>query len=723
MTNSETADLQEIMEEKKRIEIGGQFRWFHWLILSASFILTLAAWYIAKSQNDEQIKAQFERESSQAIDLVSERMKKYEDTLASAVAFLGTQGDYTDIHTWKAYSDALDIENKYPGINGIGIIHNIKPEQLQDYLSHMRRNRPDFNIHPPHGENEFFPITNIEPVETNSEAVGLDIAHEANRYNAARKSRDTGQPQITGPIILVQDAKKTPGFLFYIPLYEDPQPFTTIQRRETLTALVYAPFIFSKLMDGTLDNENRHVGLKITDGEHILFNENYDGAPDYDNNPLFSSTHSIYMYGRQWAFNIRSTESFRTANANILPQIILFTGIIINILIFGIFLLLARSNRRAVTFASNLANAHEDKAARLSDVIDNAVDGLMTVSATGEIKTFNKACADMFGYKSDLIIGNKIAKLIPGLTFHDLSATNHTKEVKAKRLSGREFPAELSANTLNIHGREIYSIIIRDISKRKQDESVIRKAMSELEQSNADLEKFAYVASHDLKSPLRAIDNLSLWLEEDIGDQLDPENKDRLNMLRGRVVRMENLLDDLLNYSRATEGDHQAEPVSAASLVQTLNETLHLPSGFTLNAAQEMSTITVSKMPLQHVLHNIISNSIKHHDKSSGRIDVSVTEKGNRFEFTVKDDGPGIPPAFHEQIFTMFQTLKPRDEVEGSGMGLAIVKKIVNRYGGTIRVVSELGHGASFIFTWPKIGFEALNEGSVMPQRLESLFR
>lgn len=708
MKKSNTDNLQAILDEKKRIEDGGKFHWSHGLILFLSLALTLVAWYFAKTQNDIKIESQFKRESAQTIELVSERMQKYEDILTSAAAFLESQEKYTDIQQWSQYSRSLDIENKYPGINGIGVIHNIQPESVELYEAYMRRDRPDFSVYPKHKQTELFPIAYIEPVAINAAAVGLDIAHESTRYAAAKKARETGKPQITGPITLVQDAQQTPGFLFFVPFYKVPTPETVNARNKEFAAMTYAPFIFNKLMQGTLDGERRQVSLTIYDGEHILFDENQPDNVDYDPNALFASSQTIDMYGRQWNFELRSTNSFRVANHNNRPGIILWGGLIINALLLGIFALLARANRRAAIFASSLAHAHEDKAARLSDVIDNAVEGFMTVTDDGKIETFNKACADIFKTPPDEATGQPLVNFIPDILLPTVSSSNTATDIIGQRKNGQTFPAELSANTLIIHGRKVYSIIIRDISKRKEDEAVIQRTLEDLEQSNADLEKFAYIASHDLKSPLRAIDNLSLWITEDLGPQVDEENKERLGMLRGRVNRMENLLSDLLNYSRATDDIHSNETLTLAALIDNVEDILDVPEGFEIIAPNTAEDIVITRLPLQNILHNILCNAIKHHDKETGRIQIEAEDKGTAFEFSISDDGPGIPPEYHEKIFVIFQTLKPRDEVEGSGMGLAIAKKLVTRHRGTIRVESELGKGSRFIFTWPKNDFSSI---------------
>jgi signal transduction histidine kinase len=174
-------------------------------------------------------------------------------------------------------------------------------------------------------------------------------------------------------------------------------------------------------------------------------------------------------------------------------------------------------------------------------------------------------------------------------------------------------------------------------------------------------------------------------------------------LLHGRVRRLEALLDDLLQYSRVGRGSEVVKRVDTRTLVMDIVTLLSPPAGFIVIGADTLPTFDTVEEPLRQVFMNLIGNAIKHHDRSTGRIEVAVRDQGEWYEFRVTDNGPGIPSAFHTKIFQMFQTLKPRDEVEGSGMGLAIAKKVVEGQGGTIRVESDAIHrGTTLRFTWRK---------------------
>ncbi len=243
---------------------------------------------------------------------------------------------------------------------------------------------------------------------------------------------------------------------------------------------------------------------------------------------------------------------------------------------------------------------------------------------------------------------------------------------------------------------------ITDISARVKASEKLAEHRDELERSNKELATFAYVASHDLKSPLRGIFQISHWIEEDLNNGETHAIPEHMNLLRGRLRRMEHLLDDLLAYSRAGRLEGSASQVQLARLAQNVFEMQAPPEGFILEVAEDLPTFNTLATPLEQVLRNLFTNAIKHHDRTEGRIHLSwrIANK-NYYEFSVTDDGPGISPEYQERVYIMFQTLRPRDEVEGSGMGLALVKKIVEAYGGTTGIDSDGIRGTSIRFTWP----------------------
>jgi len=230
-----------------------------------------------------------------------------------------------------------------------------------------------------------------------------------------------------------------------------------------------------------------------------------------------------------------------------------------------------------------------------------------------------------------------------------------------------------------------------------------RSAETELEKRNEELERYAYAASHDLKAPLRGIDHLAQWIEEDLGEHATGEVRENVGLLRGRVRRMESLLDDMLEYSRSGWVDSETAEVDTVALLDEVVELTDAPAGFGIRGEGGLPRFRTAVSPLKQVFLNLVGNAIKHHDRTEGTVRVSARDLGPEYEFRVEDDGPGIPPELREKAFGIFQTLRARDEVEGSGIGLAMVKRLVESQGGSIRLEQGAdGRGCVVLFTWPK---------------------
>ncbi|NJN16491.1 MAG: PAS domain S-box protein [Oscillochloris sp.] len=236
--------------------------------------------------------------------------------------------------------------------------------------------------------------------------------------------------------------------------------------------------------------------------------------------------------------------------------------------------------------------------------------------------------------------------------------------------------------------------IVRDISER-------RRAAAALEERNRELDQFAYLISHDLKAPLRGIANLSQWIDEDLGDNVTPEVREHLNLLHGRVQRMEDLINGLLAYARIGRTSGVIEQVRVVDLLAEVIDLLAPPEHVTLEIAPNMPTMKTDHLLLQRVFANLISNAIKHNPGETALVRVGCAREGMYYRFYVGDNGPGIDPSYHERIFGLFQTLVPKDRIESSGIGLALVKRIVEHQNGTVGLESQPGHGATFWFTWP----------------------
>ncbi|MEO0352302.1 MAG: PAS domain S-box protein [Cyanobacteria bacterium P01_A01_bin.15] len=363
---------------------------------------------------------------------------------------------------------------------------------------------------------------------------------------------------------------------------------------------------------------------------------------------------------------------------------------------------------------------------QLKTIFDQAGVGIARLALDGRWIEANDKLCEILGYaKAELLQTDFQSITYPDDVAQDVEhyqalLTGKLKTVSIEkryvRKSGEPVWCSVTASIVQDNGG-YFIAFIGDITEQKSYELMLRQqkdelalgnlmlsqATASLEQRNRELDEFAYVASHDLKAPLRAIANLAAWLEEDLDDRLPPENKQQLDLLQGRVHRMEKLIDGLLAYSRVGRGQQLSEPVDLNLLLQNVVDLLDPPPDFTIAIAANLPTLIAARPALFQVFGNLIGNAIRHHDRADGRVDIRYQLLTDGFhEFSVIDDGPGIDPAFHHKVFSMFQVLEARDKVENTGIGLSIVKKTVEAEGGSVFLDSEVGQGCAFRFTWPK---------------------
>jgi len=224
----------------------------------------------------------------------------------------------------------------------------------------------------------------------------------------------------------------------------------------------------------------------------------------------------------------------------------------------------------------------------------------------------------------------------------------------------------------------------------------------QLERTVKDLDQFAYVASHDLKAPLRGITTLAQWISDDSKDRLDDEGREHLRLMQVRVARMEALVEGVLAYARAGRTALDNEPVDTNALVREVVDMMaQAPGGGSIVVETTLPTIHVAKIPFQQIWMNLISNALKHGARDGGVVRVGMRVANGESTYYVADSGPGIEPQYHDRIFGLFQTLSARDKVEGTGIGLAVVKKLIDHQGGRVWLESELGKGTTFYFVYP----------------------
>ncbi len=363
--------------------------------------------------------------------------------------------------------------------------------------------------------------------------------------------------------------------------------------------------------------------------------------------------------------------------------------------------------------------ALRESESRFRSTFEQAAVGIAHVDLAGRWLLVNHKLCEILGYT---------ATELSELSFQDITyvedlATDleyvrqliageidtYTMEKRYISKSGRLVWANLTVSLRrDATGTPLHFIsVIEQIDDRKQAEFDLQAQTTELAKinnlmmsKNQELDRFAHVISHDLKAPLRAITNLSQWIEEDLTGELNPASQQHLELMRSRVYRMDAMIDGILEYSRIGRTKIDLETFSVDRLLAEIVSSLNIPPSFTILVPTQLLPIFTNRVMLERVLTNLIANAYKHHDLPDGTIRVTATPQADRWEFTITDDGPGIAPEHHDRVFEIFQTLAGFNK-DNTGIGLSIVKKIVESQGGSISIVSPVTErGTTFRFDW-----------------------
>ncbi|OHB62210.1 MAG: hypothetical protein A2167_01705 [Planctomycetes bacterium RBG_13_46_10] len=381
---------------------------------------------------------------------------------------------------------------------------------------------------------------------------------------------------------------------------------------------------------------------------------------------------------------------------------------------------------RDVTEQKKLAHILQDREQFLSSMFSSIQDGISILGTDLSVIRVNSAMEKWYAHEMPLI-GKKCYEAYHGRNqpcegcpaLRTIETKESMYEVVAKRGERGKVIGWLDLYTFPMFDQEtgqLHGVIeyVRDITDRKKAEEKQAELMEEVESVNRELKDFAYIVSHDLKAPLRGIDTLVRWISTDYADKFDKDGKEQMSLLLNRVDRMHNLIDGILQYSRIGRLKEERVQINLNELVPEIIDLIAPPQNITIEVENDLPVIESEKTRISQVFQNLLSNAVKYMDKPQGQIRVGCIEEEDCWRFSVTDNGPGIEEKYFEKIFQMFQTLSRRDDVESTGVGLTVVKKIVEMYGGRIWVESKVGEGSTFLFTLPK------QKGRIEYEKLET---
>ncbi len=396
----------------------------------------------------------------------------------------------------------------------------------------------------------------------------------------------------------------------------------------------------------------------------------------------------------------------------------------------GVFVELSRNTALLRRQAEVLGKAEQ----KFRSLLEAAPDAMIISAADGRIALVNSQVEFIFGFRRDELIGENMRILVPDWSCRaDGSAVlEGHMELRARRKSGHQFPIEISLSPLQTEEGLLVTAAIRDITQRRRAEDAIRELNLTLEQrvaertqellqsnealrqSNDDLNQFAYAASHDLQEPLRMVSLYSQMLQRRYGSRLDADADEFISYIVGGAKRMEQLLRDLLTYSQTgSSSEGPMYPVDCANAMQQV--VLNLQASVEQNQASvawdALPVVRAHEIRVVQLLQNLVSNAIKYRSDAPPNIHVSAERRDGVWQFSVRDNGIGIDPEYAQEVFRIFRRLHGQD-YPGTGIGLAICQRIVERYGGRIWVESDLGRGSRFCFTFPAAAVELQTESS-----------
>lgn len=371
-----------------------------------------------------------------------------------------------------------------------------------------------------------------------------------------------------------------------------------------------------------------------------------------------------------------------------------------------------------ITVRKKTEDALRESEEKYKTLTDNSLTGVF-IQQDGRYVFVNDRFAQIHNYGPEELLGKEYQSLIhpdeketaAQIVSKRLSGEEVTQRYEMRRLkkNGQAVWCEVMASRVDYRGRPALMANIIDISERKKAEEILEKlnkdlesAVKELSRSNQELQEFTYVAAHDLKSPLRAIGTLADWILTDYGDKFDEKGRQEVDLLVKRVKRMDKVIDSILQYSEVRRATQEDQDVDLNIVLSEVIGEIKPPENVQITIESELPTVTCDKTCMMHVFGNMLRNAVKYMDKPKAQIKVGCVEEDAFWKFSIADNGPGIEEKYFKKIFEIFQTLSRHDESASTGIGLSIVKKIVNVYGGRVWVESSLGEGSTFFFTLPK---------------------
>jgi PAS domain S-box-containing protein len=699
------------------------------LVLVVSVLFVLVAWDHARQRELRLASQQFRGIAGQQASLVQMHLNNIEVTLRGGASLFAAVDQPTP-EQWRGYVDGLRVPSRFPYVLGLGYAVYVDGHGLTRLQEAWReQGRGLLEIRPRGHRERYGPILFLEPHSPgNRAALGFDMYAEATRRAAMRAAMESGRSQLSGRVVLVQDAAQPEySLVLYMPVYAGLEATESPKlRRDSMRGWVYAPFRIGAMLRAALPPAQTRTLLRVvdtTDGGHVVMHQ--DAGIETTRHAF---THSLTMqfYGRRWRFDF-----FSGPTASAAPQLaaldkLLFAGLAASLLLFAMTWMLASTEARARRIAADMTQSYRRSEQRFRNAMQYSAIGKALLDSNGAIVESNPAFGRIFGRSDSTLRGHSLNEFLDEgatqpLVTSQMQAFDESGGVirltrTLRRGDGEVRHVHLTfAPVPNEPGIDVARLVqVEDVSERVRAEAAVQALnrtlearvaarTRELSEANRELESFAYSVSHDLRAPLRGIEGFSRLLGERHAHGLDATGRDYLERVRRGTARMGELIDALLKLARIGRAEPEVAEVDLSALAAEVAAGLaDADPGRNIDLRIEPGMRTRGdRTLLQNLLENLLGNAWKF---TRGRDDARVEfcrEPGGDGEawFVIRDNGAGFDPDYANKLFKPFQRLHSQDEFPGHGIGLASVKRIVERHGGEIQAEGSPGQGATFRFT------------------------
>jgi len=697
-------------------------------------LLGLAAvFYYAHSRQERELRANqeaFEGYATEIAERMRQRMVDYDLILRGGVSLVASV-DWPTAEQWRDYYNSLRIDEQFPSIVGLGFAPYVPSGQLPEFQLRLRdRGEGLFVIHPAGVRREYGPILYLVPATPgNRAAIGYDMYAEPRRQVAMHAAADAGGTRMTAPVELVQDAglpHAQPSALLYAPVYRSQlQPASIAERRDTLRGWVYAPIRLQTLVETTTLTLQRPVRFRIRDitdgGDALLYADPAMRNGKAHSMPAFATTRDLEAYGRHWRleFESRPLAEIEAKDADLRATVLV--GLVCALLLFGLVLALAMTEARADALATRMSESYRRSEQRFRNAMEYSAIGKALLDSHGRIVEANPSLARILGTTQDALVGRALGEQFADADdplrtgqMQSMQDGAHRTTKRLRRGDGEVRHAQLTfAPVPGDVGQDVVGLVqVEDVSERLRAEAQVRALnrtlearvavrTRELTQANEELESFAYSVSHDLRAPLRSIDGFGRLLQERYGDVLDETGRGYLDRVRNATARMGDLIDAILKVSRIGRSELKPRPTDLSRLAEEIvSELREQDPGRRAEVRIEPGLVAWADPALaRNLLQNLLGNAWKF---TAATTAPSIRLYRDGHSFVVEDNGAGFDPNYANKLFRPFQRLHPQQEFSGHGIGLATVRRILERHGGSIRAEGKPGEGARFNFVFPE---------------------